>query len=142
MVIFAEIGKFVGTKIAAVIISLAVIAGVFWCWQHPEAVKAFGNVVKLTFVWIIVSAALPWSSYVFMRPLLRFQARQLSSNGAAVVSVAVIAAYSLFDVLFGFYLADWSVSGTLTWVVLLLGFIAAGAYNMVICESLARYVDG
>ncbi|MBN2562542.1 MAG: hypothetical protein JXQ75_16580 [Phycisphaerae bacterium] len=139
--ILAEMGKFVGTKIAAAIIFLAIAAGGYWCYKHPEAVKAFGHVVKLTLLWIVVAAALPWSSYLFMRPLLGFQSSRLSTNGAAALSIAVIAAYCVIDIVFAFFLGDFIGSGTLTWIVLLLGFLAAGAYNYVICESLARHVE-
>ncbi len=139
--ILADIGKFVGSKVATALIILAALAGGVWCYQHPEEVKAFGHVVKLTLLWVVVAAALPWSGYVFMGPLLRFQASQLSTNGAAALSIAIIGAYWLIDVVFAFYLADWGVSGTFTWIVLLLGFLAAGTYNFVICESLARQAD-
>ncbi len=139
--ILAEIGKFLGAKVATAIIFLAVLAGGIWCYQNPETVKAFGHALKMALLWIVVAAALPWSSYLFIRPLLRFQAGQASAGAASAVSVAVIAAFWVVDVMLAFYLADWGVSGTMTWIVLLLGLVAAGANNFVICESLARYVD-
>lgn len=139
--VFTEIGKFIGAKVAGALILLAVVAGGIWCWQNPEAVKAFGHAVKVTLIWIVVAAALPWSSYVFMRPLLGVQAKQQTASGAAAVSIGVIAAFCLIDVLLAGWLADWSISGALTWMVVIIGFLAAGAYNFVICESLARYVD-
>jgi hypothetical protein len=140
-VILADVGKFVGAKVATAIIFLAVAAGGYWCYQHPESVKAGADVVKLTLVWIVFAAALPWSSYFFMRPLLARQSEMQSSQAAGAVGVAVIAAFSVLDVLLAFYLAGWSIAGTLTWIVVLLGFAAAAAYNFVICESLARQAD-
>jgi hypothetical protein len=140
-VILADIGKFVGAKIAAAVIFLATAAGGVWCYYNWDSVLAFGHVVKLALFWIILVAALPWSSFLFMRPLLRFQAEQLSTRGAAALSVAVIAAFCLVDVVLAFYLGDFAGSGTFTWIVVLLGFLAAGAYNFVVCESLARYVE-
>lgn len=137
----AEIGKFVGAKVAAAVIFIAVTAGGLWCWQHPEEVRAFGRVIKLALIWIAVAAALPWTSFVFIRPLLGLQSNMQSATSAAILSVGFIAAYWLVDVGFAFYLADWSVSGALSWIVLILGLLAAGAYNFVICESLARHVD-
>ena len=137
----ADIGKFVGAKVAAAIIFVAVAAGGVWCYLHPDTVMAFGHGVKLTLFWLLVVAALPWSSYLFVQPLLRFQSEQLSTRGAAVLSIAVIAAYCLIDIALASYLGDFGGSGTFTWVVVLLGFFAAGAYNFVICESLARYVE-
>ncbi len=139
--IIAEAGKFVGKKVAGVLITLAVLAAGWWCYQHPESVKAFGNVVKLTLVWTLVSAALPWSSYLFMRPLLDMQSRMQSTNAAAAVSLVMIAGYCLLDILFALWLGNWAITGGFTWVVLILGFLAAGAYNFVICESLARHVN-
>ena len=46
----AEIGKFVGAKVAAAIIFLAVTAAGIWCYQNPDAVRAFGVVVKHTLI--------------------------------------------------------------------------------------------
>lgn len=140
--ILAEIGKFVGAKVATAIIFLAVVAGGIWCYQNPEAVKAFGAVVKHTLLWLLVVAALPWTSYLFMRPLMARQAKMQSAYAASLTSLAVIGAYWLAGVFFAFWLADWSISGGFTWFVLILGFIAAAAYNFVICESLARHVGG
>lgn len=137
----AEVGKFVGGKVATAIIFLAVAAGGIWAWQHPETIKAFGNVVKLTFLWVLIAGALPWTSFVFIRPLLDLQSRMQNSNSAAVLSVAMIGAYLLLDVLLAFWLAGWNFTGGFTWFVVLLGFLAAGAYNFVICESLARRAD-
>ena len=139
--IWAEMGKFVGSKVAAAIIFLAIAAGGIWCWQNPEAVKAFGQVVKLTLIWLVIVAALPWSSYLFMQPLLAFQSKLQSARAAAMVSVTMIGTYWLIDVLLAFYLAGWGFSGTLTWLVVLLGLAAAGAYTFVICESLARQAE-
>lgn len=138
---FAEIGKFVGAKVATAIIFLSVVAGGVWCYQNPEAIRAFGTVVKHTLLWLLAAAALPWTSFFFMRPLLRLQAEHLSARAAAATSIAVIAAYCVADILLALYLAGWSISGALTWTVVLLGLLAAGAYNFVICESLARHAD-
>lgn len=138
--ILADIGKFVGAKVAAAVIFLGVAAGGYWCYRNPETVKAFGTVVKLTLVWLVVVAALPWSSFLFMRPLLAYQSKMQSASAAAAVSIAVIAAFWIFDILLAGYLSGWSFSGALTWLVVLLGFLAAAAYNFVICESLARHV--
>jgi hypothetical protein len=46
------------------------------------------------------------------------------------------------DAVFAFYLAEWSVQGALTWMVLLLGFLTAGVYNFLVCEfQAARFED-
>ncbi len=139
--ILVEAGKFIGKKTAAALIGVAVVLGGVWCWQHPEEVKAFGHVFKVTLIWLGIVAALPWSSYLFMRPLLEFQASRLSTSAAAGMSFCVIAGFWLIDIILAFYLADEPITGTFTWIVVLIGFLAAAAYNFVICESLARHAD-
>jgi len=138
----AEIGKFVGAKVAGAIIFIAVAAGTWWCIENWDTVKAFGHVVKLALLWLVIAAALPWSSYLFMRPLLAFQGSLQSEQAAAATSLGVIAAYSLVDILLALKFAGWGITGGFTWFVVILGFAAATAYNYVICESLARHVDG
>jgi len=140
-VILAEIGKFIGAKLAAAVITVAVVAAGVWCWQHPETVRAFGHVVKLAIAWTVIAAVLPWTSYLFMPPLLRFQSERLSTNAAGAVGIAVIAAYWLIDIALAFWLAEWSIGGAMSWFVVLVGLLAAAVYNFVICESLARYAD-
>lgn len=141
LVILAEIGKFVGAKVAGVIIAVATLVGGYWCWQNWDQVKEFGHGVKILLLWLLIVAALPWSSYLFMRPLIDYQARLQTAQGAGIVSVAVIAAFSLADILIAFGLSDDGFSGSFTWFVVLLGFAAAAAYNFVICESLARQAE-
>lgn len=137
----AEIGKFVGAKVASAIIFIAVAAGGVWAYQNWATVKAFGHDVKLALFWIVLAAGLPWSSYLFMRPLLAFQSRLQTANYATMVSVAMIGAYCVVDIILAFWLAAWSITGGFTQFVVVLGFLAAGAYNFVICESLARHVE-
>lgn len=134
--------KFVGAKVATAIIFAGVAAGGYWAYKNPESIKAAGGVVKLTIIWLAVVAALPWSSYLFMRPLLAAQARMNSAQSAAAASVGVIGGYSVVDILLAFWLADGGISGGLSWFVVVVGFAAAGAYNFIICESLARHVNG
>ena len=38
--ILAEVGKFVGAKVATALIFVAVLAGGLWCYKNPEAVSA------------------------------------------------------------------------------------------------------
>jgi hypothetical protein len=68
-----------------------------------------------------------------------FRRRNLRRHTAT--SIAVIGVYSFADILLALWMAGWRVNGGFTWLVLILGFAAAAAYNFVICESLARQVD-
>jgi len=138
--ILAYMTTFVLKTLTVVLAVLAAGAAGYWVYQNPESVKAAGHVFTRSVLWIVVVAALPWSSFLFMRPLLDLQSKLQSARAAAAVSLGVIVAFWIVDLLFAGYLAGWSFSGTLTWIVVLLGFAAAAAYNFVICESLARHV--
>ncbi len=140
--ILAELGKFVGGKVATALIFVAMAGGGLWCYQHPETLRAGWQVVKLTLLWIVVAAALPWSSYLFIQPLMASQSQMQSARAAGVVGVAIIAAYSLVDIMLALYLAEGGIVGSFSWFVVILGFAAAAAYNFVICESLARQAEG
>ena len=139
--ILADLGKFVGGKVATAVIFLAVGAAGYWCYKNPESLKAGAHVVKVAVVWIVLAAALPWSSALFVRPLLAKQSEIGSVGAANALGISVIALYTLLDILLAFWLASWTITGSLTWMVLILGFAAAAAYNFVICESLARQAD-
>ena len=141
MLILAELGKFVGGKVATALIFVAMAGGGLWCYQHPEALQAGWHVVKMSLLWIVVAAALPWSSYLFIQPLMARQARMQSAQSAGATGVAVITAYSAADIAFALYLAGGGIVGSFSWFVVFLGFAAAAAYNFVICESLARQAD-
>jgi hypothetical protein len=140
--ILADIGKFVGAKVATAIIFLAVTAGGYWLYKHPEVIRETGHLIKLLLIWVVVTAALPWSSFIFMRPLLDLQARMTNASAASVLSIGLIGAYTLVDILLAFKLAQGGIQGGFTWLVVFLGFAAAAAYNFVICESLARQQNG
>src|SRR5258706_10385581 len=128
----ADMGKFVGGKVAGTLIVAATLGGGYWCYQHPEVLKAGWTLVKLTLVWIVVAAALPWSSYLFMQPLLAKQSQIQSARAAGTVGIAIIAGFTLADILLALHLAEGAIHGSFTWLVVILGFAAAAAYNFVI----------
>jgi hypothetical protein len=137
----AEIGKFVGGRVVTAVIVLATGAAGYWCWQHPETVAGFGRMAQSTLLWLLLAAALPWCSFLFMRPFMEAQTRMTSPRAATLCGLAPIAAFSLLDVLAALWLGAGTARGLAAWCVLLLGFLAAAAYNFVICESLARRIE-
>ncbi len=139
--IWSEIGKFVGAKIASALIFIAVAAGGIWCYYNWDTVQSAGRVLLNTIIWIGIVAALPWSSYLIMKPLMGLQADLNSERAAAAVSVGVIAAYTIIDITIAFWWLEWDAMSGFSRFVVIVGFIAAAAYNFVICESLARHVD-
>lgn len=127
------IGKYVGGKVVTVLCVLgAGLAGI-WFWRHPEDLRALWTTIRLSLAWIAFATALPWVTYPIIPRILKFE-----SNNAGL---ALIAGLCGLDVLMAMWLAGWHINGALAWTVVLVGWLAAGAYNYVICESLARHVD-
>ncbi len=127
------VGKYVGGKVVTTLCVIAVAGAGIWFWRHPEDLRGLWSVAKLALAWVGLSAALPWTSFFIMPRVLRVE-----SNRAGY---ALLGGYSALNVASALWLAGWSVHGALSWTVLTLGFVAAGAYNYVVCESLARRAD-
>ena len=131
--ILEAIGKYVGGKVVTAVCVIASAAAVLWFWRHPESAAQLWQIVKYALAWIGFAAVLPWASFAVLPFVLKSE-----SNA---VSVALLAVISLCDILMALWLCGWHVAGALGWSVLILGFIAAGAYNFVVCESLARQLE-
>jgi hypothetical protein len=127
------IGKYVGGKVVTILCLLGAGLAGLWFWRHPEDLRTLWTVIRLALTWIAFAAALPWATFPLMPRLVRME-----SNAAGAILLAVLA---VLDVLAALWLAGWHVGGALAWTVVLVGWITASAYNYVICESLARYVD-
>ena len=57
------------------------------------------------------------------------------------VSGLMLAGYMLVDILVALWLAGWHPGGTLTWAVMILGFLCAGVYNFIVSDYLAGRVE-
>lgn len=127
------IGKYVGGKVVTILCLLGAGLAGYWFYTHPDEIRTLWSVVRLALAWIAFAAVLPWSSFAMMKWVLRFE-----SNAAGAI---LLAAFSVLDIVAALWLAGWQVRGALAWTVVLVGWLAATAYNYVICESLARHVD-
>ena len=130
---FAEVGKYVGGKVLTAVLAVGVIAGGIWFWKHPEQLQAIWSVIKLVLVWLGLVLVLPWAGFFVTSWVVRKE-----SNLAAGL---LLAGLTTVDALFAFYLAGWSVSGALTWLVLLLGLLCAAVYNLLVCEFQAARLE-
>lgn len=129
-----SIGKYVGGKVVSALCVIASAAAIFYFYKHPEVAANIWAVIKYSLAWIGFAAVLPWASYAVLPKVLK-----LESNAMSVLLLGVLLA---LDVVMALWLCGWHVGGALAWAVLFLGFIAAGVYNFVICESLARQIEG
>ena len=132
--IFAEIGKFVGGKVLTAIIFLAVAAAGYWFYTHPEQLEQIWLVMRGVLLWLGLTLVLPWALF--------FVTGKVVAADSNAAGAALLVGLTAVDALFAFFLMDWSVSGTLTWMVLLLGFLCAGVYNFLVCDYQAeRFSD-
>lgn len=126
---WASLGKFIGGKVLTAILIVGSGASLIWFWKHPEVLRALWENLKGVLAWLGFATVFPWAMFFIPAKVIK-----LESNGAAA---AMLIGYLAVDVLVAFWLADWSVVGTLTWVVVLLGFLTAGVYNFLVCDFLA-----
>jgi hypothetical protein len=129
MGVFGSLAKYVGGKLLSAVCGLGCVLAGIWFWRHPEDLQALWHVVRLVLAWLGFVAVWPWALF-FIPPLVL----RTESNTA---SALMLVAYLLVDILAALWLGGWHISGTLTWVVLLAGFLAAGVYNFIVCEYLA-----
>lgn len=131
---FAAIGKYVGAKAITALLAVSSVLSIIWFWKHPEQLQTIWAVMKGVLVWLGLVIVLPWAGFFVTGWIVKRE-----SNLAAGL---LLAGLTVIDALFAFYLANWSVEGALTWMVLLLGFLTAGAYNFLVCDfQAARFED-
>lgn len=132
---FAAIGQYIGGKVVTAILVVAVGGAGIWFWKHPEDLRTIWQTVKYAVAWIGIVLMLPWATF-FVTPWVVSK----DSNAAAM---AMLLGYLVTDVM----VAVWMMGtlrghGTLTWMVLLLGFLAAAVYNFKACEYQADRAEG
>lgn len=132
---FAAIGQYIGGKVVTAILVVAVGGAGIWFWKHPEDLRTIWQTIKYAVAWIGIVLMLPWATF-FVTPWVVSK----DSNAAAM---AMLLGYLAADVA----VAVWMMGtlrghGTLTWMVLFLGFLAAAVYNFKACEYQADRAEG
>lgn len=130
---WASLGKYVGGKTLTAVLIVASGASLIWFWNHPETLQAIWASLKGVLAWLGFAVVLPWATFFVPAKVVR-----LESNAAAGT---MLAGYVVADMIVAFWLADWGISGTLTWVVVMLGFLTAGVYNFLVCDYLAERLE-
>ncbi|MFQ5414966.1 MAG: hypothetical protein ACE5E6_10960 [Phycisphaerae bacterium] len=128
------VGKYVGGKVVTAVLVVAGAGAVIWFWRHPEHLALIWSAVKLVVAWIGFVVVLPWAMFL----VTRWAVAKESNTTAAVV----LGGYTVVDGIVALCLAG-GVRGHsfVTWVVLLLGFLAAGVYNFLVCEYQAARLE-
>lgn len=127
------IGKYVGGKVLTAILVVGAALTGFWFYQHPDDLDYLWGVLRCVLAWLGIVLVLPWAGFFLMPWVMK-----LDTN---VASGLLLVGYLFIDVVVALALSGWSVAGTLTWMVLILGFLAAGVYNFLVCGFHAHRLE-
>ena len=129
------IGQYIGGKVVTAILVVAGAGAVIWFWNHPEQLELIWKTLKYVVAWIGFVLILPWATF--------FVTLWVVSKDSNTAATLMLLGYLAAD-----FLVAWWLMGTLrghgalTWIVLLLGFLAAGVYNLKACEYQASRAEG
>ena len=125
---WASVGKFVGGKLVTAILVVGVAGGVIWFWKHPEDLRSIWDTAKSAMAWLGLVLVLPWALF-FTIPLTR----KFDNNLAPAV---MLLSYLAIDAVAALWLAEWSIQGSLNWIVVIFGLLAAGIYNFLVAQTI------
>jgi len=130
------IGQYVGGKVITAILVVSGAGAVIWFWKHPEHLATIWQTIKYVLTWMGIVLVLPWATF-FVTPWV-------VSKDSNVAAGVMLFGYTLADAVAAFFLLG-GVRGHngFIWMLLILGFLAAGVYNLKVCEHQAgRLEDG
>ena len=128
------VGQYVGGKVVTAILVVSGAGAVIWFWKHPEHLQTIWQTLKYVVAWIGFVLVLPWATF-FLTPWVASK----DSNAAVAV---MLAGYVLADAIVAFCLIGRVTGlGGFTWILLLLGFLAAAVYNLKVCEHQAERLE-
>ena len=124
------IGQYIGGKVITAILVISWAGAVIWFWRHPEHLETIWQTIKYVLTWMGIVLVLPWATF-FVTPWVVSK----DSNAAAAF---MLFGYTLADAVVAFcLLGGVQGHGGFTWMLLLLGFLAAAVYNLKVCEQQA-----
>ncbi len=128
------IGQYLGSKVVTAILIVSGAGALIWFWRHPEDLRTIWLTIKYVLVWLGVVLVLPWATF-FVTPWVL-------SKESNLTAALMLFGYVFVDVVVAVFLMG-GVRGhnTLTWMVVLLGFLSAGVYNFKVCEFQADRLE-
>ena len=130
----AAIGQYVGGKVITALLVVSSAATVIWFWRHPEQLATIWLTVKYVLVWLGFVLVLPWVSFF----VTTWVVSKESNTAAAIMLVGYVLADAVVAILL---MGGIRGHNTLTWFVVLLGFLSAGVYNFKVCEYQAERLE-
>jgi len=131
--VLTSLGQYIGGKVITAILVVSGAGAVIYFWRHPESLEAIWQTIKYAIVWMGFVAVLPWATF-----FITSWAVAKESNLAAGM---VLAGYTLIDGLMALWLIGGLPGNVLAWGIIILGFLAAGVYNLKVCEYLAERAE-
>lgn len=124
------LGRYFGGKVLTAILVVAVVITVIWYYRLPDADRqAMWSSVRSALIWIGFAAVLPWATFY-----VPIRVARIDSNRA---SALMLAGYLVVDAAAGWIVCGLPQTG---WqrMLAVVALLAAGIYNYVIGESVAR----
>ena len=128
------IGQYITGKVVTAILVVSGAGAVIWFWKHPEHLELIWQTLKYVVTWLGIVLVLPWATW--------FITTWVVSKDSNLAAGLMLAGYTVADAVVAFCLLG-GVFGhnAFTWLILLLGFLAAGVYNLKVCEYQASRLE-
>jgi len=129
-----EIGQHVGGKVISGVVAIGTVGAGIWFWRHPEDLATIWQTIKYVLVWIGIVLALPWATF--------FVTTWVTAKDSNIAAALMLIGYVLADAIVAFCLIGRVRGlGGFTWMILILGFLAAAVYNLKVCEHHAERLE-
>lgn len=128
------LGRVAENTLSWVGLGLIVLVGVA-IYQTPAATKqVIWSTIWRSGFWIVLVAAIPWTGKLFIKRVLDY--------GSNWSGVALVAGFTLADVIVGWILMTGSPASGWGWFAILGALGVAGTYNYLVGEYLADMAGG
>lgn len=125
----------VGERVLSLIaLGLIVLAGVALWQMGPDGRAAIWNAIWRTALWLALTAALPWSTRLFIGRVM--------AVGANWAGLALIATLTAINLMVGLILMGGLPAGGWGWLAGLAALGVAGTYNYFVAEYVAEQAGG
>jgi hypothetical protein len=129
-----SIGQYIGGKVVTAILVVAGAGAVTWFWRHPEDLRTIWQTLKYVVTWLGFVLVLPWATF--------FVTTWVVSKDSNAATALMLVGYVVADAIVAFCLIGRIRGlGGFTWMLLLLGFLAAAVYNLKVCEYQAGRLE-
>jgi hypothetical protein len=121
-----------GKILTGLIVLIVIAAAISWWRMDPVQRDALLWAAGRLAGWIGLVLVLPWATFFIIARVGR-----MDSNAAGA---ALVAAYTLIELILLGWLIDWNLTSPLRWIFFILGIVTSAAYNLFTCDWIAEKV--